>query len=250
MELNPSEMIFPLLFLKAKLFCQTDQNQAVLIFHEMLNRYEAYNKEEKNPNDIITIETYNSNFQYLQIFFNTLFYISNLEVKIKKIYFELKLTLTQMGFNIDAYSLLERMNEKYPNDIKIQFELAKDSLMLSKVKKYNEVIAQMKENSKKVENDKKLQSVYDNYIQYAEILFIISKGDFDNAKAQLTKMLGDDPENILLVNNISILNLFQNKVKECYDNLKKFATEMDCMNDVIKQNLNLLADLFKFPNVN
>ncbi|MCQ2819697.1 MAG: hypothetical protein MJ252_20725 [archaeon] len=242
-------MIFPLLFLKAKNYSLPDLSQSILIYNEMLSRYESYNSTEKPVNDIITIETFNSEIVYFQNFFNSLFYIKNLEVKIKKIYFELNLCLNQMGFINDSYELIEKMNTKYPNDIKIQFELAKDCLMLSKIDKFNEVLNQMKENAKAVEVDKNLFNCYNSFVSYTEILYSISQNDYEKAREGMTKLLNDDPQNILLVNNISMLNLFQNNVAQCYENLKKFATQYDCMNDIIKQNLNLMADWFKYAKI-
>ena len=55
--------------------------------------------------------------------------MNKLDAKIKKLYFELKSCLYSLKFYSQAYKTILELYQKYPDDIVIQFELAKDSVI-------------------------------------------------------------------------------------------------------------------------
>ena len=58
--------------------------------------------------------------------------MNNIDSKIKKLYFEIKTCLYNLGFELKSFEVISNLQKKYPDDLVIQFELAKDSVINSK----------------------------------------------------------------------------------------------------------------------
>ena len=93
--------------------------------------------------------------------------MNNIDSKLKKLYFELKFCLNSLKFYSQAYQLSLELYQKFPNDIQIAFELAKDSITFSKIDKYQEMIEVMKKRRDNENNGKK-KLIYNNFILYAQ----------------------------------------------------------------------------------
>ena len=108
---NYEKNIFSLIMLKAKYFVKIKNiPKAIDILSGAMNSYNNYKKNEselKNDSqNIITIETYNHKFIYFQNIFNFLFGLNNIDIKIKKLYFELKINLHSLKFFTQSYKLI------------------------------------------------------------------------------------------------------------------------------------------------
>ena len=247
------KIIFPLILLKAKYFIKIKNTpKAIDIYSESINSYNDYlsSEESKNdPNNIITIETYHQNFKFFKNVFNYLFALNNIDSKIKKLYLELKFCLNSLKFYSQAYQLILELYQKYPNDIQIMFELAKDSITFSKIDKYQEMIEAMKKRRDN-ENDGKKKLIFNNFILYAQALYQVAQGKIDLSQNTFTEILKTDPGNPLILNNSALLNIYKNNPKECYNSLVQLYTKgNDSSNETIKNNINFIAEKFNFPKL-
>ena len=245
--------IFPLILLKAKYYIKAKNTpKAIDIYSESINKYNSYLSSEENKNDInniITIETYHQKFIYFKNIFNYLFALNNIDSKIKKLYLELKFCLNSLKFYSQAYQLTLELYQKYPNDIQIIFELAKDSITFSKIDKYQEMIEAMKKRRDN-ENDGKKKLIYNNFILYAQALYQVAQGKVDLAQNTFAEILKSEPGNPLIINNSAILNIYKNNPKECYNNLVQLYTKgNDSSNETIKNTLNFIAEKFNLPKL-
>ena len=250
---NLDKIIFPLILLKAKYFIKIKNTpKAIDIYSESINVYNDYLSSEENKNDtnnIITIETYHQNFKYFKNVFNYLFALNNIDSKIKKLYLELKFCLNSLKFYSQAYQLILELYQKYPNDIQIMFELAKDSITFSKIDKYQEMIEAMKKRRDN-ENDGKKKLIFNNFILYAQALYQVAQGKIDLSQNTFTEILKTDPGNPLILNNSALLNIYKNNPKECYNNLVQLYTKgNDSSNETIKNTINFIAEKFNFPKL-
>ena len=247
------KIIFPLILLKAKYFIKIKNTpKAIDIYSESINAYNDYLSSEENKNDtnnIITIETYHQNFKYFKNVFNYLFALNNIDSKIKKLYLELKFCLNSLKFYSQAYQLILELYQKYPNDIQIMFELAKDSITFSKIDKYQEMIEAMKKRREN-ENDGKKKLIFNNFILYAQALYQVAQGKIDLSQNTFSEILKTDPGNPLILNNSALLNIYKNNPKECYNNLIQLYTKgNDSSNETIKNTINFIAEKFNFPKL-
>ena len=247
------KIIFPLILLKAKYFIKIKNTpKAIDIYSESINVYNDYLSSEENKNDtnnIITLETYHQNFKYFKNVFNYLFALNNIDSKIKKLYLELKFCLNSLKFYSQAYQLILELYQKYPNDIQIMFELAKDSITFSKIDKYQEMIEAMKKRRDN-ENDGKKKLIFNNFILYAQALYQVAQGKIDLSQNTFTEILKTDPGNPLILNNSALLNIYKNNPKECYNNLVQLYTKgNDSSNETIKNTINFIAEKFNFPKL-
>ena len=247
------KIIFPLILLKAKYFIKIKNTpKAIDIYSESINVYNDYLSSEENKNDtnnIITIETYHQNFKYFKNVFNYLFALNNIDSKIKKLYLELKFCLNSLKFYSQAYQLILELYQKYPNDIQIMFELAKDSITFSKIDKYQEMIEAMKKRRDN-ESDGKKKLIFNNFILYAQALYQVAQGKIDLSQNTFSEILKTDPGNPLILNNSALLNIYKNNPKECYNNLVQLYTKgNDSSNETIKNTINFIAEKFNFPKL-
>ena len=247
------KIIFPLILLKAKYFIKIKNTpKAIDIYSESINVYNDYLSSEENKNDtnnIITIETYHQNFKYFKNVFNYLFALNNIDSKIKKLYLELKFCLNSLKFYSQAYQLILELYQKYPNDIQIMFELAKDSITFSKIDKYQEMIEAMKKRRDN-ESDGKKKLIFNNFILYAQALYQVAQGKMDLSQNTFSEILKTDPGNPLILNNSALLNIYKNNPKECYNNLVQLYTKgNDSSNETIKNTINFIAEKFNFPKL-
>jgi predicted Zn-dependent protease len=77
-------------------------------------------------------------------------------------------------------------------------------------------------------------------------LIWLSKNEFELAKNKLTEVLRNAPDNIIIMNNISILNLYLNKVDRCFTDLKIILDkdQMNSYNETTFNNISILSELF------
>jgi len=77
----------------------------------------------------------------------------------------------------------------------------------------------------------------------------ISKTEYEIAKNKLTEILRNNPDNIIILNNLSALNLFINKVDKAYFDFKIIleSDQLNSLNDVTFHNINVLTDIFNLP---
>lgn len=80
----------------------------------------------------------------------------------------------------------------------------------------------------------------------------ISKNEYEIAKNKMTEILRNNPDNIIVMNNVSCLHLYLNRVDRCYTDLKLILDkdQMDCYNEVTYNNINILTDIFILPKYN
>ncbi len=243
-----SDMIFPLILLKAKYFMKTkDISKAIDILNEAILSYEDYklhlDEKKKDIKNIYTIETFHQNFKYFYNLFNYLFCMNRLDVKIKKLYFELKMCFFTLKFYNQAYNTILELYQKYPDDILIQFELAKDSVMFSKIDKFNEMLEKMKINRDN-QKDQNNYLTYNNYVLYAEALKELAQCNYDEAKNLFEEISKNDTKSILLKNNLAILALYKNSPQDCFDKLMSFCDKKKDYNEFIKSTVKGIQDKF------
>ena len=251
--INLDNIIFPIVMLKAKYYIKNKNTpKAVDIFSEYIRNYTNYvSNLEENKNDIaniITIETYHQNFVYYKNIFNYLFALNDLDTKIKKLYYELKFCLNSLKFYSQSYQIILELYQKYQDDIQIIFELGKDSITFSKLDKYQEMIEILKK-KKETETDDKKKSIINNYILYLQAIYQVAQGQIENSQNTFGQILKNEPNNPLIKNNIALLNVYKNNPRECYNNLTALYKENNSHNEIIKNNINFIADKFNFPKV-
>ena len=213
-------MIFPLNFLKIKFYIkQTKILKAIDIINLLIKKYEDYNMniEEKKLDlkNICTIETFHQKFIYFDNLFNYLFNMNNIEAKIKKLYFELKSCYYIMKKYSQGYKTILSLYQKYPDDILIQFELGKDSVLNSKPDVFQNILEKFKKKSEE-EKDENIKGICINYILYLEALGKIANNKCDEAKNQFDKILENrkTENNDILKSNIALLNIYNQNIKE------------------------------------
>lgn len=238
-------LIFPILFLKAKSYIYNGEYKlAIELLSEMKYRYDTYlENSNKDNTDIIYIETNECKFKYFGNLFIYLFGINNLDIKIKKIYFELSHTLGSISFANESFALIEEMHKRYPNDIIVLFTYAKLSLMLSYKLKYEQTIKEMKDLSNSTEDQKK-KGIIDNYIAYASTFESIGKNDYETAKNTLSSLKNQSSNNPLIENNIAMINVMTNKIDEGYLGLLNIVNKMNSSNDFVVSNIHTVSDYF------
>ena len=180
------DMIFPLILLKAKFFIKAKNiPKAIDILNEAIFLYEDYKlhleEKQKDLKNIYTIETFHQKFKYFDNLFNYLFCMNRLDVKIKKLYFELKICLISLKFYTQAYKTILDLYQKYPDDIIVQFELAKDSVLFSKPDKFQEIFEEMKKNRDNQKEEKNIK-IYSNFVMYAEALSELAKSKYEESQ--------------------------------------------------------------------
>ena len=246
------ETIFPLIFLKIKYYTKTNNiSSAISLIKKVINNYEAYSTNlEVKKNDIkniYTIETFHQKFVYFYNIFNYLYSMNNLDSKIKKLYFELKSCLNNLNSFSQAYKTILDLYQRYPDDILIQFELAKDSVINSKLDVFKKILEKMKKKCDE-ENDENLKGVYHCYILYLEALSSMAYNQFTEAKKKLEEIvqLKKEENNAILKNNIAIVNIYKNNLKDSYDKLANiyYDKNNENKNEIIKDTMNLLEEKF------
>ena len=244
------DMIFPLILLKAKYFIKAKNiPKAIDILNEAIFLYEDYKlhlDEKKNDlKNIYTIETFHQKFKYFDNLFNYLFCINKLDVKIKKLYFELKICLISLKFYTQAYKTILDLHQKYPDDIVVQFELAKDSVLFSKPDKYQEILKQMKKNRDSQKDEKNIK-IYSNFVMYAESLAELANSKYEESQKIMEEILKNDENNILIKNNIAILKVYKNNAKECNEKLMSMCRDKknESGNEYIKNTIKTIQDKF------
>lgn len=123
--------------------------------------------------------------------------------------------------------------------------------------KVEEVFNLMKEKHA-VEINDKTKVLYENFLNFSEFdyyinlfrsLMWISKNEHEIAKTKLTEILRNTPDNIIILNNLSTLNLYMNKVDKAYLEYKIILDQdqMNSFNDITYHNINVLTDIFNLP---
>lgn len=239
------EIIFPLILLKSKyLLTENSYAKAIDVYSEAIHYYTTFDINKHN-NTTINIETYDQEFIYFNNLFNYLFALNNLDSKIKKLYYELKYCLYAIHFYSQGYISIIELYNKYPNDFLIQFEITRDSILLSKYDKYKEFYPVLKK-SVDEEKDENKKYIYMNHVLYVEGLFLLAQDKYEEAKACFTEILKNDSTNVLIINNLALLNIYKNRAKETYDTLKLVASpdQMDSANKTILDNINILMQKY------
>ena len=241
--------IFPLNFLRIKYYIKSKNiTQAISTIKKLINKYEDYlnNIEEKKKdiNNIYTIETFNQKFVYFYNLFNYLFNMNNLDSKIKKLYFELKSCFNQMNSFSQAYKTILDLYQNYPDDIIIQFELVKDSIINSKPDIYQNILEKMKKKLEE-EKDENLRGVYNNYILYSEALNLMACDRYSDAKKKLEEIIEikKGEKNIILNNNIAMLDIYLINLKDSYDRLVNINNDEN-KNEIIENTIKVISDKF------
>ena len=249
-KIPKDKLIFPLILLKAKFYFKIKAiGQSMDLIAEAINNYNSfklhYDNNDMNHNDIIYIETYNQDFAYFNNLFNYLFALNNIDSKIKKLYYEQKFILLYLNFYQQGYKLLIELYNKYPKDVQIQFELAKDSVLLSKFDVFSKMFEIIKKYMEEESNENKKQ-MYTHYLFYLQGLSFLAQGKIDEAGSYFNEILKNDTSNVVIMNNSALLSIYKNKTKNTFDNLKLIdsANQMDSSNDCIKENIHILSHKF------
>lgn len=242
-----NKCIFPLILLKAKYYfnikvisqCLEIYNEAITIY----NNFKSNNNFENN--EILFIETYKQDFVYFNNLFNYLFALNNIDSKIKKLYYELKFCLYYLHFYSQGFKILIELYNKYPNDAQIQFELAKDSIFLSKYDVFKDMFDLLKKTLKEEKDENKIM-IYTNYLLYIQGLSYLSLGKFEETRNSFTEILKNDSSNVVIINNNALLSTYKNKARESLDilNLIESPNQMDSYNEAIHENINILNQKF------
>ena len=243
-----NDMIFPLNFLKIKFYIKSTKIlKAIDIINLLIKKYEDYNMniEEKKLDlkNICTIETFHQKFIYFDNLFNYLFNMNNIEAKIKKLYFELKSCYYQIKNFPQGYNTILRLYQKYPEDIIIQFELGKDSVMNSKPDVYHNIIEKMRKKSEE-EKEENLKGIYINYILYLEALNKLAYNKYNEAKIKMEGILEfrKKENNDILKNNIALLNIYDENTNKENDDLMRILQDKmisDNKNENIRESIKI-----------
>ena len=219
-NISTTNSIFPLILLKAKFYFKINNiSQCLDIYSQSINKYNDFKSNNKNENNnIIYIETYNQNFFYFNNIFNYLFAMDNIDSKIKKLYYEQKFCLYQLGFYSEGFKLLIELYNKYPTDVQIQFELGKDSIYLSKYDIFKEMLEMLQKSVNEEQNMNK-RTIFINYYIYLQGLSFLAQDKIENTRKCFTEILKNDSTNIIAINNNALLSIYENKSKESYNML-------------------------------
>jgi len=248
------DMIFPLNFLKIKFYLKSNNiQQAIDNINKLISKYEEYNmniaEKKFDTKNILTIETFQQKFVYFDNLFNYLFNMNNLEAKIKKLYFELKSCFYQINCFSQGFYTILNLYQKFPDDILIQFELAKDSVINSKPDVFNNILEKMKKN-KEEEKDDYIKGIYTNYILYSEALNEIAYNKYAEAKSKFEEILelrkNEKDNNIILKNNIALMDIYKTNLEEGYNELNNIYQDKtnENKNEYIKDTINNIRDKF------
>ena len=248
------DMIFPLNFLKIKFYLKSNNiQQAIDNINKLITKYEEYNmsiaEKKLDTKNILTIETFQQKFIYFDNLFNYLFNMNNLEAKIKKLYFELKSCFYQINCFSQGFYTILNLYQKFPDDILIQFELAKDSVINSKPDVFNNILEKMKKN-KEEEKDDYIKGIYTNYILYSEALNEIAYNKYAEAKNKFEEILelrkNEGDNNIILKNNIALMDIYKTNLEEGYNELNNIYQDKtnENKNEYIKDTINNIRDKF------
>jgi len=248
------DMIFPLNFLKIKFYLKSNNiQQAIDNINKLITKYEEYNmniaEKKLDTKNILTIETFQQKFIYFDNLFNYLFNMNNLEAKIKKLYFELKSCFYQINCFSQGFYTILNLYQKFPEDILIQFELAKDSVINSKPDVFNNILEKMKKN-KEEEKDDYIKGIYTNYILYSEALNKIAYNKYAEAKNKFEEILelrkNEKDNNIILKNNIALMDIYKTNLEEGYNELNNIYQDKtnENKNEYIKDTINNIRDKF------
>jgi hypothetical protein len=248
------DMIFPLNFLKIKFYLKSNNiQQAIDNINKLITKYEEYNiniaEKKLDTKNILTIETFQQKFIYFDNLFNYLFNMNNLEAKIKKLYFELKSCFYQINCFSQGFYTILNLYQKFPDDILIQFELAKDSVINSKPDVFNNILEKMKKN-KEEEKDDYIKGIYTNYILYSEALNEIAYNKYAEAKNKFEEILelrkNEKDNNIILKNNIALMDIYKTNLEEGYNELNNIYQDKtnENKNEYIKDTINNIRDKF------
>jgi hypothetical protein len=84
---------------------------------------------------------------------------------------------------------------------------------------------------------------------FLRALMWISKNEYEIAKNKLTDILRNNPDNIIILNNLSALNLYINNVDRAYFEFKIIldSDQLNSLNEVTSHNINVLTDIFNLP---
>ncbi len=250
--------IFTFNFLKCKvLYLLGNVCDSINLLYEMLEMYESFknnnenNENNENNNNIVYIETFDSEFLALSNFFIYLFSINNIDSKIKKIYFEIKICFTTLNFEEKAYETILNLEQKYPNDIQIIFEVSKMSIYMSQFQKFNEGIEKLKklkENNEYINN----KILIDNYINNLECLYLFIVKNYEECENKYKKSMLNEQSDAIYLNNMSLLNIYINKPDVCHRSLIAIAdkNKIDFNNEVIQYNFEILNKFFLLPKYN
>ena len=240
--------IFPLILLKAKFYFKINLiSQCLDIYSQAIIKYNDFKSKMINDNNnIIYIESFKQDFIYFNNLFNYLFALNNIDSKIKKLYYEQKFCLYQLGFYSEGFKLLIELYNQYPKDVQIQFELGKDSIYFSKYDIYKEML-EILQKSVKEETNMNKRSIYLNYYIYLQGLSFLAQDKIENARSCFTEILKNDTTNVVVINNNALLSIYENQSKETNDilNLIENPQQMDSYNECIHENINILKQKFK-----
>ena len=240
------QLLFPLILLKAKFYFKNKEiNKSLDIYTKAIDNYNSFKAKNEVDDEIIYVETYRQEFFYFNNLFNYLFALNNIDSKIKKLYYEQKFCLYYLNFYSKGFKLLIELYNKYPNDVQIQFELAKDSVFLSKYDIFKEMFGKLKNNMEN-EKDENKKLIYTNYLLYIQGISYLSMGKVEETKNSFTDILKNDSSNIVVINNNALLSVYKNKAKESLNilNLIQSPNQMNSYNESIQENINILTKKF------
>ena len=247
-NISIDNFIFPLILLKAKFYFKNNLfSQCLDIYSQAIIKYNDFKSKIINDNNnIIYIETFKQDFIYFNNLFNYLFALNDTDSKIKKLYYEQKFCLYQLGFYSEGFKLLIELYNKYPQDVQIQFEVGKDSIYFSKYDIYKEML-EILQKSVKGETNMNKRSIYLNYYIYLQGLSFLAQDKIENARNCFTEILKNDTTNIVVINNNALLSIYENQSKETNDilNLIEDPHQMDSYNECIHENINILQQKYK-----
>lgn len=138
-----------------------------------------------------------------------------MEVKILKIYFEIKTGYIKLGLHHEAYKLFKKVYKQYIDNIFVTFEYLKLSIMNG----YTNDAKSALDNLKRILNEK-LTNSQDNdnndmlicYLHLSDFIVKFSFGNYTDALDSLTKLMEISAGNVLVMNNMALINLYLGKV--------------------------------------
>ena len=247
--------IFPFNFLKCKVFYLIGNvSDCINLLYEMLEMYELFNnnnENNENNNNVVYIETFDSEFLALSNFFVYLFSINNIDTKIKKIYFEIKMCFLTLNFEEKAYETILNLEQKYPDDIQIIFEVTKMSISMSQFQKFKAGLEKLK-NLKENNTNENNKTLINNYINILESLYLFITKNYEECMNKYKQSMLNEQSDAIYLNNMSLINIYINKPDICHRGLIAIAdkNKIDFNNEVIQYNFEILNKMFLLPKYN
>jgi len=228
-----NKKLFPLEYLSIKLICSnaTDLFKGIKEYNILLNKYDHIEDREDWESKI--------DFFYFNFFFEKLFTIKDRPSKIKKCYFEIRTCFTKLNLISEANKIILLLLERYPNDMFILLEAYKQSISSGSLKDAKNIYVKI------IERNNLLENKFDIYVLFCDFISCISQCEYEKSLSLLIQIIQNHSGSPLIINNISLINFYLNKVEKSKTDFHKIIekAEMNCSNEISSYNLQMINDV-------